>query len=134
MADRIQFRRDTVENWEEYNPILADGEIGIERDSQRFKLGDGIKVWTELPYSSNRLTDDYFAYIDKEDVVNMAYGSEGELTETTLANGCKKLYSYTDSLLTEIDYTDTDGATVVAKETFNYDDANQLTSVTKTVL
>ena len=31
MAVRIQIRRDTTQNWYELNPILADGELGIEQ-------------------------------------------------------------------------------------------------------
>ena len=29
---RLQFRRDTTENWLENNPILALGELGIDMD------------------------------------------------------------------------------------------------------
>jgi len=134
MADRLQFRRDTAENWAEYNPILADGEIGIERDSGRFKLGDGIHQWSELIFSSNRLKDDYFAYIDKEDMDSISYGSYGEITEVTLKNGCKKLYYYENSQLTKIEYTDTDGETVVANRLYTYDDAGYLLSVSKELI
>ena len=47
-------RRDIAANWEDVNPILASGEIGIEGtptvDMDRMKIGDGITVWTMLPY------------------------------------------------------------------------------------
>ena len=46
----IQLRRDTAANWTASNPILASGEIGIETDTKRNKLGDGVSVWSVLPY------------------------------------------------------------------------------------
>ena len=50
MADRIQLRRDTAERWTQYNPILLEGEPGYELDTDQYKLGDGIRNWSDLPY------------------------------------------------------------------------------------
>ena len=50
MADRIQLRRDTKANWVQYNPILLEGEPGIELDTDQWKLGDGIHPWSQLSY------------------------------------------------------------------------------------
>jgi len=50
LADRIQLRRDTAANWTAANPVLADGEIGIERDTDQFKVGDGVTTWSVLAY------------------------------------------------------------------------------------
>jgi hypothetical protein len=47
---QLQFRRDTSTNWTSNNPLLADGEMGIETDTQLFKIGTGLSVWTLLPY------------------------------------------------------------------------------------
>jgi|GEM_PF-3469592 len=47
---RIQIRRDPAGAWEEANPVLADGELGLESDACRMKAGDGIRSWNELPY------------------------------------------------------------------------------------
>ncbi len=50
MADRIQFRRDIESNWSIYNPILLEGEIGIVlNDPNKYKIGDGIRPWNQLP-------------------------------------------------------------------------------------
>lgn len=51
MPSRIQVRRDTAENWTSENPVLALGEIGYETDFVKCKFGDGVSVWTELPYA-----------------------------------------------------------------------------------
>lgn len=50
MATRIQFRRGTAAEWTLANPILAQGEMGIELDTLQFKIGDGINPWADLQY------------------------------------------------------------------------------------
>jgi hypothetical protein len=40
---RIQLRRDTAANWVSNNPILLSGELGIETDSLKFKIGNGSR-------------------------------------------------------------------------------------------
>lgn len=36
--------------WETQNPILQRGEIGIEQDTEKFKIGNGLDRWNSLPY------------------------------------------------------------------------------------
>ena len=43
MAIRIQLRRDTTANWTTNNPILLPGEIGVETDTLKFKIGNGSR-------------------------------------------------------------------------------------------
>lgn len=50
MADLIQMRRDTAQNWATANPILGEGELGFETDKKRFKMGDGTTAWNNLAY------------------------------------------------------------------------------------
>jgi len=50
MAVQIQFRNDTAANWTAANPILAVGELGLETDTDQFKIGDGVATWSALPY------------------------------------------------------------------------------------
>jgi len=50
MAVQIQFRRGTAAEWAAANPILAQGEMGIETDSSRFKIGNGVTTWNSLAY------------------------------------------------------------------------------------
>lgn len=50
MAIVIQLRRDTAANWTTQNPILAEGEFGIETDTLELKFGNGVDTWTALPY------------------------------------------------------------------------------------
>lgn len=51
---RIKFKRDTSSNWTNKNPIILNGEIIlIDTDSGelRAKVGDGVKSYTQLPFS-----------------------------------------------------------------------------------
>lgn len=51
MSYQIQLRNDTAANWTSVNPILAVGEIGIETDTGRQKVGNGGTAWNSLAYS-----------------------------------------------------------------------------------
>ncbi len=50
MAMQLQIRRDTAANWTTKNPILAQGEMGYETDTNKFKWGDGTIAWASLSY------------------------------------------------------------------------------------
>ena len=47
---QFQFRRGLAADWTYYNPLLANGEMGLEIDTQLFKIGDGSRRWINLPY------------------------------------------------------------------------------------
>lgn len=47
---RIRLRRDTAANWTAANPVLLNGEMGVETDTRRFKVGDGSTAWASLSY------------------------------------------------------------------------------------
>jgi len=68
LAVRIQFRRDTAANWTSVNPLLAQGEIGLETDTVRLKFGNGINDWNSLPYYSTASNDG-----DIQNIVNANY-------------------------------------------------------------
>ena len=57
---RIRPRRSTRDEWEYYNPVLAEGEMGIEvpdtgvgTGTIKVKIGDGVTRWKDLPYAIN---------------------------------------------------------------------------------
>lgn len=50
MADIIQIRRDTSSNWTSVNPTLAQGELGVETNTSKIKIGDGTTTWNSLAY------------------------------------------------------------------------------------
>lgn len=49
-SNRIQLRRGTQQEWEDINPVLFIGELGIDISNKRVKAGDGFSNWTQLPY------------------------------------------------------------------------------------
>lgn len=50
MITRILWRRDTSANWTLANPVLADGEAGLETDTKKWKMGDGVTTWRSLAF------------------------------------------------------------------------------------
>lgn len=52
MAQVIQLRRGSSAEWSAANPLLAEGEIGVELDTLKWKVGNGDQTWMSLPYAS----------------------------------------------------------------------------------
>lgn len=49
----LKSKRFSKESWTTNNPILADGELGFEKDTPNFKIGDGVTQWNDLEYVSS---------------------------------------------------------------------------------
>lgn len=47
---RIQVRRGSATDWSGVNPILAAGELGVETNTRKIKVGDGSTAWNSLSY------------------------------------------------------------------------------------
>jgi len=47
---RLLQRRGKAPQWAVANPVLESGELGIESDTKKLKLGDGRTAWNELAY------------------------------------------------------------------------------------
>lgn len=67
MATIIQLRRDTAANWSSVDPVLDNGEIGIETDTRKMKIGNGSTVWTNLQYAKPHIGE--LSVNDLQDVV-----------------------------------------------------------------
>jgi len=50
----FKWRRGPAAEWTADNPKLSDGEPGFEEDTGKFKMGDGIHYWSDLPYFINQ--------------------------------------------------------------------------------
>jgi hypothetical protein len=46
----INHRTGTAAEWTAANPVLEKGELGFESDTNRIKLGDNSKTWSQLSY------------------------------------------------------------------------------------
>lgn len=64
---RLVHRHDTKANWAAKNPVLLQGEIGIEDDSGLFKIGDGVKAWDALRYANDAKTASHYEVNANED-------------------------------------------------------------------
>jgi len=77
---RIQVRKDTAANWTSTDPVLGNGEFGLESDvgNYKLKIGTGTTAWTSLPYLGN------FKVLDGDGTVLTIYqGKTWTLTEGT---------------------------------------------------
>lgn len=54
---KITLRSDTAANWKSADPVLLKGEAGFEADTNKLKIGDGVKKYSELPYINERLDE-----------------------------------------------------------------------------
>ena len=52
---KIKLKRDTSSGWSSSEVLLA-GQVGLETDTYRFKVGDGSTTWENLPYYVTEIT------------------------------------------------------------------------------
>lgn len=95
----IKFRRGTSEQWASTNPILGEGEIGVDLTTRWYKMGDGVTHWNALPYSIVPGKDGK----DGVDGINGVDGRDGVdgINGTNGADGFapRETATYTSSLL-----------------------------------
>lgn len=56
-VDHIQLKSNTKSGWTIANPTLANGELGIESDTLKIKIGNGSSAWADLPYATVTLAE-----------------------------------------------------------------------------
>lgn len=80
MSTTIQFKRGTTARWNELNLVLQSGEPGFVTDENRFKIGDGVTAWNDLPYVGEDNVFNANTHFDFPSVgrVNMIYKAESE--------------------------------------------------------
>lgn len=67
---RIQHKKDSAENWQFKNPVLLLNELIIvemESGDCRFKIGDGIHAYSDLPFADQLLRDAVESKVSKEE-------------------------------------------------------------------
>jgi hypothetical protein len=50
LKTKLLLRNDTAANWKTSNPTLGKGEVGVEIDTYKLKIGDGSTAWNSLSY------------------------------------------------------------------------------------
>lgn len=137
----IRPKRGTAAEWLSADPILRDGEIGIEtcpegtgRGMCRIKFGDGKSKWSALPYGI--CPESYFANVGTDGLVsNTIFAPVAEQVEvnrttiTSLAtnlsslsnkvtNNENRIDGYIENFQTIFDFMD-EKSTIIAENTFN---------------
>ena len=65
---RIQLRHDVKANWDNNSTVvLKAGEVGIETDTSKMKVGDGIKTWNELKYAGGDAAQNFDVVPENEE-------------------------------------------------------------------
>lgn len=82
LTTKICLRNDLAAKWTSINPILLAGEIGFERDTGYFKIGDGETAWIDLKYAGG-----------KADVSDIVISVDGQTLSQT-ANGVLGLHNW----------------------------------------
>lgn len=68
---RMKQKRDTAANWEAKNPVILNGEIVLVDTSAgelRAKIGDGVKKYSQLPFSDEVLRNLITEKASKDDI------------------------------------------------------------------
>lgn len=106
----IQFRRGTAAEWTSANPILAEGELGFETDTNKGKFGDGTTAWTSLSYITNWGSGGEGGGFTQEEIEDFVGGMVTGNTETLIT----------------VTYEDSDGTLdfVVDNDLSNYDNSS----------
>ena len=90
-------RRDTAANWTAENPTLLAGEIGIESDTLKWKVGNGGTAWNSLAYIPGLSISAYpLAYAD--------ISATAEIAVSKLADGAARQLLQTDAAGTGVEW------------------------------
>uniref|UniRef100_A0A6M3K0A6 Putative structural protein n=1 Tax=viral metagenome TaxID=1070528 RepID=A0A6M3K0A6_9ZZZZ len=80
MGTIIQWRRGTAAQWTAANPTLLAGELGVETDTGKMKIGDGTTAWTSLAYyAAGAVLDSAYTAAD-EVMVGTGAGTHAQIT------------------------------------------------------
>ena len=90
-------RYDTAANWTTANPTLLAGEIGIESDTKKWKLGTGAAAWNSLGYIPGLSISAY-------PLVNADISATAEIAVSKLADGTPRQLLQTDAAGTGVEW------------------------------
>ena len=130
-ASKIKIRRDTTANWETKNPVLDEGEIGIEwTDADKkicnIKIGNGVDTWLRLKYFAGK--DIPYSNIDITTLPKInGVQVKGNITLTELGVQPKGNYASTtyvdNNLLTKADIDDVYPKSEIIEKFNEYDES-----------
>jgi hypothetical protein len=108
MSSRIQLRRGLSAEWTTANPILAEGEMGVELDTKKYKIGDGITQWVTLQYSTGTKADIGLGNVDNTSDMNKPISTavQNYITDTGVLLSYKADTSSLATVATSGNYND----------------------------
>ena len=106
LKTRIIIRNDISTNWANANPTPSKAEICIETDTNKYKVGDGVTAWANLPYYNhindgnmnkllqliNRLDNGDFGAVD-DILVNNESIVDGKVAKLTVVDNLESTSS-----------------------------------------
>ena len=146
MYAKIRPRRSTTTEWNTINPILREGELGIEVPDSgvgtglcKFKIGDGYKQWSALPYAFDAISAQAIyggnVYVSHDICLRAGSSDEWETEDPVLKMG-EIVFDYTvnafkcgdgEHSFTQLDYI---GYTWVMEPDYDFGDLNRGTPPT----
>lgn len=122
LKTRIVLRNDSTANWTAKDPVLMKGEIGFDMDLLIFKVGDGIKKWSEIAKT-------FKSYEDTMSAVNEAINAAvGGLHETQVYQAQVDLGGDKEAALTAVATEPAQGDIGIVKEKLSPDGKYQYTA------
>ena len=110
----MQQRRDTAANWTSANPTLLAGEIGIESDTNKIKIGDGSTAWTSLAYRPWSQVSTYpLVNADIASAAAIAYSKLATLTSGNIVLGSSANVATSTAVTGDVTISNT-GVTAIA--------------------
>lgn len=82
---RIQLRNDLAATWDTKNPVLLKGEMGVETDTRKIKIGDGATAWKALSYIGADANDILAVINENRDTCTQVELTQGQTDTDGLA-------------------------------------------------
>jgi hypothetical protein len=87
MAQQIILRKGTAAAWTSANPTLAAGEPGVETDTGKFKLGNGVTAWVSLAYAVGTIPTDVGQLADVGNLIPTNLADLADVVSTAPSSG-----------------------------------------------
>ena len=130
----MQQRRDTAANWTSANPTLLAGEIGIESDTNKIKLGNGGTSWTSLGYTPWSQVSAYpLVNADIAAAAAIAYSKLATLTSGNIVLGSSANVATSTAVTGDVTISNT-GVTAIASGVIVNADINASAAIVDTKL
>ncbi len=148
MSTTVTMKQDPAADWTSRNPVLGQFEIGIESDTGKAKIGDGVTAWTGLSYFNpsgagdlasgaitgkdavSAATGDYVLLSDVSDSDNLKKATVQSIVDLVPASGASIGGAITSATAGSVFFAGAAGVLAQDNTGFFYDDANNQLKLT----